>query len=158
MVSLTDLVNLDFVRSLRAAGTLTALVHGLIHLGVCLPDAVVLTLFLVLSFFIHCFLLYLTVGILVQYAHVHLRSASVLERLGAEGMTDEAAQRAIRRAAACAAVALVALGWAASGGRPSALEVAMERGLGEVDEKQIAEAYKHGSFQVESSIVSSSFH
>ena len=113
MVSLMDLLNADLCRAMFLNGFFLASVSLLIAAGLRLPRPVALALTSVMRASSYGFLIYLTSGVVVQFAHVQLRRASVLDDTR---VTDEAVQRGVKAAVTAASLALVA--WVA--GEPGA--------------------------------------
>ncbi len=91
MVSLTDLVNLDLIYTLAGCGIILTLLMAFVFLDIRLPQLMVNVLIFVTRIFMNSFLIYLSIGVVVQYIHVHLRSASIFERV-----SDETVRNVIR--------------------------------------------------------------
>ncbi len=87
LTSLTDLINLDLARILFLGGTALIICLVVIALNIKLPPLISFIIVVSMQLLLHGILFYLTIGAIVQYAHVHLRAVSL-----SETMTDEAIQ------------------------------------------------------------------
>ncbi len=91
MVCLVDLINLDMVYNLSITSVSLALNFFVISAGIKLPDALAFILVMNMWTFMFAFMTYLTLGAIIQYAYIRLRSTSPYEYV-----SDEVARTVIR--------------------------------------------------------------
>ncbi len=118
MVSLTDLINLDLARTIFLGCSCLVAGHLSVAVRARLPESVASVLVFLMRTSLYGILLFLTIGIAVQYAHVVMRSASLFETT-----SDETIQKRIRIAVWTISF-LLGLGNGFNS-RPSALQVQM---------------------------------
>ncbi len=104
MVTLIDLVDADFMRSLLLASAVNILPYCAYYSGILVPSLVARCMLSAMRFSIQAFLVYLSVGPVLQYIHVVKKSPSPFGDI-----SDSSIQRGIRVAVFSASLFLT--GW-----------------------------------------------
>ncbi len=84
--SLSDLINHDLVRILFSASTILIISLAVIALDLKIHSHISFIIGACMQFFMHGVLFYLTIGAIVQYIHVHLRTVSLSETIADEAI------------------------------------------------------------------------